>query len=708
MRSGLLAAAATAALGLLLPAGAAHAAQSYDQYHHFADVERQLQAWSKDRPETKLLTIGRSAGGRPLYVLRVALPGEPQPDARQAVFVGANAAGFHNAGTEAALHLLETLLKSPRDGQLTALLSTHTFYIAPVLNPDAHDAIFQTPRMRRGGNDMVVDHDNDGLAGEDPPDDLDGNGVITSMRIPDPTGDWLPDPQEPRLMIRADAIEEHAGAYRVYIEGKDDDGDGQYNEDPKDGVWVDRNFPHAFPYPAPEAGPWPGYAPETRAIMDFLLPRRNVALAIVYGPGNNLLAMPQGQGGGGDLGTQTFKVPERFAKFLGLDPEKDYTIDQVWELVKDLPIVRQNGADKDQLAQFLGGGPATKVDADDQAYLEKFATAYKERLKKAGLADDRPGAQYSRGGITPWLYYQYGATALELDVWGIPHPEKSDKDKDKDRKAGDASADALTLDKLAAMSSEQFLALPVERVAAFMKENKVPAQFTPQMAVDAVKSGKIDPKGMANQMRQMGAGGGGGGGGAGGGKGEAAGGKEGARAREVLAWVDAHAPQAWTSWKPVTLPDGTKAEVGGLDPFVEIAPPMEILKPALAVHTATVLDLAGKLAKIELVSLTAADLGSGIYRVKAVAVNRGYLPTHTKLAVRARVHLPVRLEIHTGNGVELVTNHDAKAAERLDGRTGTIEGEWLVKAAPGTKIEVEVISDNAGRDKKSVPAGKGA
>ena len=74
--------------------------------------------------------------------------------------------------------------------------------------------------------------------------------------------------------------------------------------------------------------------------------------------------------------------------------------------------MRQNNITKEQLQQFLGAGPATKVDPGDQAYLDKLAEAYKERLKKAGLAADRPGAQYGKGGFTPWLYYQYGAMAL--------------------------------------------------------------------------------------------------------------------------------------------------------------------------------------------------------------------------------------------------------------------------------------------------------
>lgn len=683
-----------AVLGLLALAGSAQAADiavSYQDYHPFAEVEGQLQTWAKERPqEVKLLTIGKSAGGRSLYVARVSAGTGADPDTRPAVFVGANLAGYHNAGTEAALDLIRTLLDAPADSPAAKLLASYSFYVAPALNPDAHDAIFGTPRNRRGGDGLKVDHDVDGLTGEDPADDLNGDGVITQMRILDPAGGWLADATDPRVLVEADSMEERPGSFRLVTEGRDDDGDGELNEDGTDGVWPDRNFPHAFPYSTPEAGPWSSFAPETKALLDFLIHRRNVALAVVYGPANNLLAAPQSLGGGGELGTQKFKVPPQAAKFIGLDPEAEYTLDQVWDVAKDLAFVKQNNITKEQLQQFLGAGPATKVDPDDQVYFDKFAESYKERLKKAGLSADRPAAQYRKGGFTPWLYYQYGAMALELDVWGIPKAEK------KSEKPEDG---ALTMDQVAGMTSDELIAQGEEKIGAFLKENNAPAQFNAQMVIDFLKGGQIDPKGMVERMKKMGAGGG---------ADSKKPGDVGAREREVLAWVDANAPGAFTAWTAVTLPDGTKAEVGGLDPFIEINPPMAILKPALAAHTETVLDLAGKLAKVEILSLDVTSLGGGVYRVKAVAGNRGYLATHTKQAARARVHLPVRLTLQTGNGVEMVTGYPNAVSERLEGTTGSLAGEWLVRANPGAKIVVDLITDNAGRDQKTVTVGKGA
>lgn len=662
-------------------------------YHRFTAVEEALRDAAATHPNlVELIAIGTSAGGRTLHVARVAGAGDSDPDTRPGIFVGANIAGFHNPGTEAALHLLDTLLTSD---EVAALLASHTFYIAPALHPDAHDGFFATPRQRRSGNGQSLDHDRDGLVGEDGGDDLDGDGRITRLRILDPAGGWLPHPDDPRLMVKADAAKAWIGAYRMEDEGRDNDGDGTYNEDPNEGITPDRNFPHAFPFPAPEAGPWSSAAPETRAVLDFLLGRRNIALAVVYGPANNLLALPQSLGGGGgDLGTQRFKLPAQAAEFLGFDPEQEYTIDEVWEVAKEQPFVRSNNITKDQLAQFLGAGPATKLEDDDLARLEKLAEPYEERLKAAGLDPGRPASNYRAGGLTPWLYYQYGVLALELDVWGIPTA--------KDEKGEEDAADEqpLTVDRLEGMSSDEFLALDEDAIAAFLQEVGAPPHITAAMVIGRVESGQATPKQMAGMVRQMQSGGGGGKGGEDD--------QANKRQRDVLAWLAANHPEAMAPWTAVTLADGTQAEVGGLDPFAEVAPPHELLAPALEVHTATVLDLAGQLPRLEIASLRAQPLGAGVYRVEAVAANRGAFDSHTAMAARARSHLPVRLALETGDGVTLVTGRRAVTSERLEGRTGTLEASWLVHAAPGATIAVTLHSDNAGRDRQTVTAKGGS
>ena len=658
------------------------AAWNISDYHDLGEVRAALDGLAKGHPGLiSVETIGQSAGGRPILLARIAASGPTTPDERPAVFVGANIAGWYNSGTEAALDLIETLVS----GDHGDLLSRTTFYVAPALNPDAHDGLFAVPRVRRHGNAQSIDYDRDGLVAEDDYEDLDRDGRITTLRIPDPNGQWQPHPDDPRVMVRRDSAKGWAGGWRLEKEGDDSDGDGSWNEDPGEGTVVDMNFAHVFPYPDPKAGPWASYAPESKAIMDWLLGHRNIALAFVYGPANNLLETPRSLGGGGDLGTQKFKIPEDTAQFMGLDPEEEYTIDQVWEVAQSLPFVQQNNVTKEQIAQFLGAGPATKLEDPDVKVLDRLASDYKKLLEEAGLDKERPAEQYGKGGFTPWLYYQYGVPAYELDVWGVP--------KKKEEKSEGETA-KLTVDSLEEMSSEDFVALGEEPIDAFLKEIKAPAHFTAKMAIERVESGQVTPKMMAGMIRQMGGG-------------AAAQGSEPGeddpatkRMREVIDWVSKNVPEGWSDWSAAGLADGTGGEAGGLDPFVTIAPPMALLQPALDVHSAFVIDVATELPQVALRSVEVEPLGSGVYRVRAVAVNDGGMATHSAMAKRAQAKLPVRLELATGRGVELVAGKRAVTSERLEPKSDALEGTWLVRG--DGEVVVTLSTQGAGGDSRNV------
>jgi murein tripeptide amidase MpaA len=123
-------------------------AQAPEGYSTFAEVERKITALARQHPATVRLTaIGTSAGGRKIHALEIAAKGTVPPAQRPAIFVGANIAGFHNAGAEAALRLAER-----RTAQTASVRETRTFYILPSMNPDAHDAMFAKVRWRNSLN----------------------------------------------------------------------------------------------------------------------------------------------------------------------------------------------------------------------------------------------------------------------------------------------------------------------------------------------------------------------------------------------------------------------------------------------------------------------------------------------------------------------------------------------------------------------------
>jgi len=654
-------------------------------YHDYQEVVSSLSDWAQKHSHATLLEIGESASGKSIHVLQIAAPGDTAATDRPGIFLGANIVGTHHSGTEAALHLITALLDEGNE-RASKSIQSKTYYIAPILNPDAHERFFANPSMQFSGNQGKLDRDRDGLYGEDGPNDLNGDGMLTQMRIADPEGRLIPDPDEPQIMRRADAKEGEQGTHKVVSEGQDDDGDGEFNEDPAVGINPAINFAHNFAFDNPSAGPWASAAPESKAIMDFLLGHPNIALAVVYGPANSFLSPPRGSGGSVDTGNLKLEIPKQIAEFLGLDPEQKYTIDEIWEVAKNIPQVKQNNFTKEDVAQFLGVGPATKPTGEDLEVLAHFAEKYKKRLEDAGLDQKRDGNQDPPGGFSSWLYYQYGALTVELDVWGVPkapEPEKAEEEKD-----------VLTIDKMEGMTTEEFVALGEDKINEFLKANKVPAQYSAKAVMNMMSSGQVTPKKVAGMMKQMGAGG-------------AAKKKEGSR-DDLLIFAREHAPWAVVPWTAVTLPDGTQAEVGGIDQYLRHNPPHALLEKALTAHTETVLELSENLAQVAIKDVKVTQLGKDVFRVKAVAGNDGFIPTHTGLAMKAKNRLPVRLGLGSGDQFSVLHGPKWVTSEGIKGNAVDLSGEWVVKANnKNAKINVILQSDHAGHASREVSLTEG-
>jgi zinc carboxypeptidase len=406
-----------------------------------AEATRELERLGKAHEEATLLQFGRSAGKKPLLLLRIGAPGTLPLDERQAVFVGANMAGDRPLGSAAALDLARALLEAPpaERAARAALLKRVCFYVAPVLNPDAHDANSRPGAWGRRGNAEPVDADRDGLVSEDGPDDLDGDGRITQLRVPDPAGAWIPDPRRPDLSVRAEASLGEKGRFRLETEGRDQDGDGRFNEDAQDGVQPDRNFAHAFPYPAPTAGPWASSTPEAKAIMDFLLARRQVALAVVYGQANVLHELPA----------------------AGARPK---------------------------------GRAAQRFLPEDRASLERLATRYRRQLEARELPTKRPAKTIAGGSFAAWLYYHYGAQTLELDLWAPPGEAPAPKGGAP--KGGPAKLDLPGLRKL---SAEKLL----ERASAhdaLLERIGAPPSLGSSALAARLRGGELTPNQLADRL----------------------------------------------------------------------------------------------------------------------------------------------------------------------------------------------------------------
>lgn len=382
-------------------------------YRNFREVQSFLGTLRQNNPANVTLhTIAASPGGNDIMVLEIGSQLKNAP----AVFAGANFEGTQPLSTEGALFLARMLLDSSQ------YLKNVKWYIMPLPNPDAAAAFFASVKWERSANAMDVNNDEDDQVNEDGPDDLNGDGLITMMRVEDPEGSYIASTKDPRLMVKADPKKGERGKYKLYPEGLDNDGDGSYNEDGPGGVNVGVNFPHLFNSRDKESGSWPGVAPETYGIMKFIFDHPEIVMVYTLGSSDFCLTPPRSNRTGG-ASMESIKIPARYAARMGADPEKTYTMAQVMELAKVMMSGGGREISPDMIASMLGLGAAVNPLDDDLKIYTTLSDQYKEYLKKKGVSTDRvPASADKDGSFELWAYYQLGVPSFAMNLFMLPKP----------------------------------------------------------------------------------------------------------------------------------------------------------------------------------------------------------------------------------------------------------------------------------------------
>lgn len=650
-----------------------------DKYHSPEEVNSLLKSWKSQYPQlTNLQLIGKSTGGKELYILRLAAPSvhSPSPESRPGVFVSGNLEGNHLIGTEAALYLAHQLLTQYKSSEKEEnILQKKTIYVAPLLNPDAAQNYFEDVSYGRKVNDHPVDEDLDTLVDEDGPDDLDGDGWITQMRVKDPEGQWIPDPEEPRLMRKAEPQKGEEGIYKIYTEGIDNDGDGKYNEDYPGGVEINRNFPHDFEYFKKKTGMWPVSQKETIALLEFLKEHQNIALVLNFSTENTILN--QKQTGRPRLAGEKVKVPDRYAEFLGLEKDKEYKIDELIKILEGMDIFGGREIDESLIAMMLGLGPAMTIDKQDKPYLEAIQKEYKQGLKEAKLnypVDKARGV--NKGSFVAYCYFQYGVQVFSTDLWTVPKPKKKTDKK------------GLTVDKLKTMSTEEFLALDEQKIESFLKQMGAPSRFKASMVKKMVESGKATPSQMAEMLKKM---------------------PQKERNEEehpdlyILKWSDSKLKgKGFVNWTPFEHPTLGKVEIGGFVPYIKTNPPPSRMEETISFHTNFYLDLMHRLPQLEIKKTEVEPLEENVYRIKVYFTNSGWFPTSTAQGRRARTAWPIRVELNALENQQIFSGRKIVNIPFIEGSGEVKKLEWTIKGRKGSEIEVKAGSPKLGTVSTSI------
>jgi hypothetical protein len=271
----------------------------WNRYHDYAAATELLKALAAAHPwRARLQSLGRSYGGREMWLLTITNFERGDDRTKPALWIDAGIHANEIQATEVALYTAWYLLEM--EGRLPAvraLLEGRTFYLLPMISPDSRDAHMYRPNSTHSprSGQRPVDDDLDGLFDEDGPDDLDGDGQITQMRVRDPNGRWKPHPEFPDRVIPA--ADDEPGQYRLLgTEGYDNDGDGRVDED-GDGYYDpnrDWGWDWQPPYVQGGAYRYPFSIAENRMAAEFIRAHDNIAASqsfhnmgglILRGPG---------------------------------------------------------------------------------------------------------------------------------------------------------------------------------------------------------------------------------------------------------------------------------------------------------------------------------------------------------------------------------------------------------------------------------------
>jgi murein tripeptide amidase MpaA len=270
---------------------------AYDRFYRYEELTSLLRALAASRPQLfGVESIGRSHEGRDIWVVTATNRATGEAGDKPAFWIDGNIHAAELTASSACLAFLDALDRGHgTDAQITRLLDTRAVYVCPRINPDGAEwALADKPRfIRSSTRPYPFDEDPvDGLT----VGDVDGDGRILSMRIPDPNGGYKAHPEDARLMIPRDPVESGGEYWRIIPEGTLENFDGvqiRLNRD-KQGLDLNRNFPSGWrqEFQQVGAGPYPTSEPEVRAVVDFIVRHPNICGGVSFHTHSGVILRP--------------------------------------------------------------------------------------------------------------------------------------------------------------------------------------------------------------------------------------------------------------------------------------------------------------------------------------------------------------------------------------------------------------------------------
>jgi murein tripeptide amidase MpaA len=438
----------------------------FDTFYRHDELTRLLQDYAAAAPHlVQLQSIGKSFEGRDIWLLVLTQRKTGDDVDKPAFWVDGNIHAAELTASTACLYWLHQLVTGyTTDAQVKALLDSRVVYMVPRLNPDGAElALADKPRhIRSSTRPYPFDEAPvDGLTVED----VDGDGRMLSMRIPDPHGTYKKHATEPRLMVAREPGEHGGDYYRIIPEGTLKNFDGlkiSVNPD-REGLDLNRNFPAYWRQEGEQtgAGPYPTSEPEVRAMVDFITRHPNIGAAVSFHTHSGVILRPMGMQSDDDMTPEDLWMYKRLsdigAKLTG------YPAISIWHDFKYHPKQVITGT-QDWVYEHLGAlfwtveiwAPNKEAGIQDYKWIEWYRNhPVEDDLKLMKWSDDHCGGK-AHVDWYPFQHPQLGAVELggwdRMNYWRNPPPHL--REREAARFPAWLMQMALSLPKLEALRAE--------------------------------------------------------------------------------------------------------------------------------------------------------------------------------------------------------------------------------------------------------------
>lgn len=151
----------------------------------------------------------------------------------------------------------------------------------------------------------------------------------------------------------------------------------------------------------------------------------------------------------------------------------------------------------------------------------------------------------------------------------------------------------------------------------------------------------------------------------------------------------------FTEWKEIKHPDfpNQKVEVGGVDPFVLSTPPFKLVPEIVKKNNNFLVKLASLQPELDITNVQTEKVGNGLTRITATILNKGAMPSHSKLGERSYWIKRINVKVTTSGNQSVISGRKIQLLNVLEGY-GSQQLTWLVKGSG--KLTLEAGSPTTG------------